>query len=375
MKLTTIATTLCLVAAACAAEDDGSIDEAKLATFRAAIPSKARLSAPAPKASTAAALGDPALYPTTSWPLVEGINGAVGSMIDLLEAIVALPPTVYNSDTDEFVWGPWPSDDGVGYVAAYIRDTHGTEDFRYQYALLRGASNDLATLTPVVWGGATPDPDNDDHGVGVTLWDMEADRAFREANDPNFDPAAGDRGRFAALYGAGDDPDAPENEMAFVVAVFRDWVPADEPAAEPTDLDYFYGRYITAEHTIDFIDYEVDIDVSDPADGIAEAVGVRMAFLDEGTGRAEADAANGSLAANQTVEAVECWDTSLSETYLRFDLIESGSVAQSISDGDLANCGLFQASLDDLDIPSLQDVDADLMAALDDVATNGVTAP
>jgi len=370
--LASLALALALPLGACVQEDDTNYDEQQLAQYRAALPTTATLRAEAPEPSTAKMLGDPAIYPSSSWPIVEGINGSVETMIDVLELVVSLPPTFYNSETREFVWGPFPNDDGVGYIAAYIKDTETDEDFRYQYAFLRGASNDLATLVPVIWGGATPDPANDDHGVGVTLWDFEANRAFEAANDPAYDEDAGNRGRFAALYGAGYDENQPTNEVAFVVSVFRNFVPEDNPTADPTDLDYFYGHYVAPEHTIDFLDYEAAFDVSEPADGLAEDVGVRMAFLDEGIGRAEADAMNGSLAANQSVEAVECWDTAIDQTYISFEVLDSGDVIDSYADGELTNCGLFQATLDDLQIPSLQDVDPDLLAALDNVAENGV---
>lgn len=373
VSLTSMLVAVSMSLGACVTED-APTDDARLAQYRKALPSRAELAAPAPQASTMNALGDPAMYPSSSWEIVEGINGAVGQMIDILEAVTAVPPTVYNSSTLEYVWGPWPADDGVGYVAAYIKDEGAAADFRYTYALLRGAGNDLATLTPVIWGGASPDATNDDHGVGVTLWDFEADRAFRMANDPSYDPATGNRGRFAALWGAGADEDDAANEMAFVVAVFRDFVSEDEPTADPADLDYFYGRYITPEHTVDFLDYETAIDVDDPADGVAENIGVRMAFLDEGTGRAEADAVGGSMGANQSAAVVECWDTSISQTFVSYEISDGGSVTDSWTDGQSVDCGLFEASLDALEIPSLQDIDPDLMAALDQVASTGVPA-
>ncbi len=379
MKLTPVIA-LALVSAlpltGCVAQDDGNsnIDQTLLEQYRSALPTQEQLSAPKVAATTAAANGQPALYPTASWPIVAGINGSVGTLITLLKTIVALPPTVYNSATREFVWGPWPADDGVGYVAAYIKDTGGAGDFQYEYALARGASNDLATLTPIIWGGATPDPSGADRGVGVTLWDFEADRAFHQAYDPNFDPSKGDRGRFATVWGKGEDQNAPGNELAFVVAVFRDFVPADDPTAAPNDLDYFYGRYTSAEHVVDFLDFETGIDVSEPKDGVREDVGIRMAFLDQGTGRAEADVIGGSMAANQTGSATECWDTSLDETYLEFQVLDSGNPSQTYTEGDYGNCGMFQATLDDLNIPSLQDIDPNLLAALDQVATTGVPA-
>lgn len=354
-------------------EENSDIDQAQLAQFRAAIPSSSVLEAKAPEASAAAALGDPALYPSVSWEIVVGVNGSVQGIITVMREIVNLPPTLWNSQTQEFFWGPFPNEDGYGYVAAYIRDAGAGEDFRYHYALLRGVSNDVSTLSPVIWGGANPDASNPDRGSGITLWDFEANYAWEQANNPNFGNEPLDRGRFVTVYGAGADQNNPENEVALVLASFRNFVPKDNPGAEPANLDYFYGRYVTPIATVDFLDYEVGIDVSQPADGIAENVGVRMAFLNEGTGRAEADAIGGSLAADQSASAIECWDVTLSESYLRFDITD-GTGTVTAEDGQLTSCGLFQASLDELGVPSLDDVDPALRAALDNIALNGVPA-
>lgn len=361
---------LATLTGACAEENAGpNYDEAQLAVYREALPTRTQLEASRTTPSSQALLGAPALYPHSSAELVEGVNGAVENTVNLLELVTAAPPTIYNSDTKEFFWGPWAGDD-YGYVAAYIKDTGEDGDFRFEYAFLRGASNDMATLTPIVYGGATPDADNKDHGVGVTVWDMTADNAFAAEYDPNYDAAAHGSGRFAALFGAGPDEADASKDMAFVVAVFRDFVPEGEQDAEPVDLDYFYGRSVSAEATFDFVDYETQWDVDD--DQIKENIGVRMAFLDEGTGRAEADAIGGSLENNQRFDVVECWDTSLNETYLSEQLTQDGVSSQAGSLGAPEDCGAFNLSLDDLGVPRLEDIDAELIAALDEVASNGL---
>jgi hypothetical protein len=361
-----------MTAAGCTTEEDTS-EQQKLAQFRAAIPDSSVLKARAPQASASAALGDPALYPAVSRDLVVGVNGSVEGIITVMRAIVDLEPTLYNSATQEFFWGPFPNDSGHGYVAAYIRDAGPDADFRYHYALLRGVGDARSTLAPVIWGGANPGIDDPDHGSGITLWDFEANHAWEEANNPDFGAEPLDRGRFVAVYGAGPDANDPDNEVALVLASFRNFVSKDDPTAAPANLDYFYGRYVTPALTVDFLDYEIGLDVSEPADGIAENVGVRMAFLNEGMGRAEADAVGGSLEAEQSVSAIECWDVTLSQSYLRFDVIE-GTGTITAEDGNIASCGLFQASLDDLGVPSLDDVDPALRAALEEVALSGVPA-
>lgn len=351
------------------------IDQALLAEYRAALPSMGQLQAQTPDSSVASILatGDPAVYPTGSYEIATGINGAVTGIIGVLDEVTSIDPTLFNSETREFFWGPFPNEDGIGYVAAYIREGRAGADFQFEYALLRGIDNDVAKLTPVIWGGATPDPDNEDHGAGVTLWDFEANRAFEEEHNPDFANLVLDRGRFVALYAAGVDENDPAAEAVYVLASFRDFVSVDNPDAEPANLDYFYGHYENGIK-VDFLDWEANIDVTDPVDGVAENVGVRMAFLNEGTGRAEADAVGGSLADGQEAFAVECWNAALEQSYISFDVLEGGETIASAEEGNFADCGLFTASLDELGVPSLDDVDPGLRAILDEVARNGVIA-
>jgi hypothetical protein len=353
----------------------GTIDPVLLDEYRAALPKLGRLEAQAPQASAAAIaeLGQPAVYPVGSYDIATGINGAVTGIIQVLDTVTSLEPTFFNSDTQEFFWGPFPNEDGIGYVAAYIREGRPDADFRFEYALLRGIDNDVANLTPVIWGGATPDAENEDHGVGVTLWDFEANRAFEQEHNPAFDDLVLDRGRFVALYAAGPDENDPSAEVAFVLAAFRNFVPSDNAGAAPADLDYFYGRF-EGDITVDFLDWEATFDVTTPADGLAENVGVRLAFLNEGTGRAEADATGGSLEAGQQGLAVECWNAAIQQSYLSFEIVGGSQPIGPVTDGQIADCGLFTASLDELGVPSLDDVDPELRAALDEVARTGIPA-
>ncbi len=353
-----------------------TIDQARLASYRAALPKLDQLTAAAPEQSVAAYAraegGTPAIFPAGSHDIVIGINGAVTGLIFTLDFITSLPPTVFNSESQEFVWGPFENDDGVGYVAAYIRDTGSDDDFRYHYALLRGIDNDLANLTPVIWGGATPDEAEDDHGVGIALWDFEANRAFEEAHNPNAAELDLDEGRFAVLFGKGFDEQDPNAEVGFVLAAFRDFVSQDDPSAEPADLDYFYGRVEADGFAVDFLDWEAAIDVDEPADGSAEDVGVRMAFLNQGIGRAEVDAVGGSLDEGAEARVVECWDNAIEQTHLSMELVQDGVSEVVVSSGEAADCGLFAVGLDTLGVPSLDDIDDEMRGALSTLAETGM---
>lgn len=354
-------------------EENKEIDQQLLTEYRKAIPSMSQMEA-AEVQRTTQALGDPAVLPAGSYEIVAGINGGVAALIVTLETIVATEPTVYNSDTQEFVWGPFPNDEGVGYVAVYIRDAGEKEDLRYHFAFLRGIDNDMANLTPVIWGGTTPSEENEDHGVGLALYDFEANYAFEQAHNSEAADLETERGRIAFLFGAGPDEEDPTNELGFVIASFRGFVSADEPGAAPADLDYMYGRYADNRegHTLDFLNYRAAMDVDENADGI-ENIDVRMAFLDEGTGRGEAIVTGGSLESGEVAVLEECWDTSINQTFVRL-AGSNGEGAVIVQDGDSANCGLFEASLADLGIPLLDDIDTELRVGLNELATTGVPA-
>ena len=352
-------------------ESPAAIDQSLLAQYRAALPTESQVMAAAPEPSMATKLGEPAIFPTGSKDIVLGINGAVGGIVKIMRAIVKQDPTVYNSATKEFLWGPFPNDNGFGTVAAYIREADEGADFKFHYALLRGVDNDVAKMTPVIWGGATPDPSNNDYGAGVTLWDFEANRAFEQASNPDVASVKLDKGRFVAVYakGAGDQG----GEGTFVVAAFRGFVPQDKPENTPADLNYFYGRVAGDNNQFDFIDYQGVFDIhNDPAKAAAETVGVKMAFFNEGTGRAEASASGGDLAANQSASFVECWNAALDETYLSLTVTTDGTAEAPVTEGMSAACGVFEKTLADLGVPSLSDVDPTMMAKLNEVATNGV---
>ncbi len=355
-------------------------DPALLDTYRNAVPNEQRLSAPMPVATGGArAVGEPAAYPAFARPIVTGVNGAVVSMVSLLNRIVQLPPTYFNNETKEFVWGPWDNDNDFGKVAAYIRENPTKQDgsppdFKYGFALLRGASEDLTSFQPVIWGGTNPQPDNPEFGSGIILWDFEANYAFAEAFDPDFASRSLARGRFVSLWGKGPDAGNPDATSAFVVAVFRGFVPEDKPDSPPADLDYFFGRVTNPQAvSFSFLDFFTRADINDTPTSV-EDLSVRMAFVNDGVGRAEANAENGSLAAGQTVHVDECWDTNLNRTFAQYSLDDNGSVTTS-TEGAQAACGGFEVGLDALGVPSLATIEAqspELMAALRSIAENGL---
>jgi hypothetical protein len=366
-----------MAAVACSAAPEADYDPATLDAYLSALPQESRLSADAPSSvgSTGAlTYGGNAVLAVESARFARNVNTPAVELVRALRKIVRLPPSSYDSSKREFSWGPWDNEDGFGKVSLYIRQNEETADFRYSYALVRTVGNDVAGAAPVIWGAATPDPDDEEKGVGISLWDIEANKAFEREHDPAFkaDEQHGS-GRFVMLYGHQEEG---QREAFFNVAVFRNFVAADaEVATTAADLDYFYGRVIESGNTvIDFFDSEVSADLCDSSadscfenDEVAdenESLDFLAVFVNRGVGRAEATVHDGNLSA--PVSLVECWDATFDRTFIHMDsggavVVDDGS-CQAPMDQSMASLGL----------PSLSTIDTSLLSALDCVAQHGV---
>jgi hypothetical protein len=366
-----------MAAVACSAAPEADYDPATLDAYLSALPDEARLNADAPSSvgSTGAlTYGGNAVLAVESARFARNVNAPAAELVHALKRIVDLPPSLYDSSKREFSWGPWDNEDGFGKVSLYIRENEETAEFRYSYALVRLVGNDVAEATPVIWGAATPDPEDDDKGVGISLWDVEANNAFEREHDPAFreDQQHGS-GRFVMLYGHQEEG---QREAFFNVAVFRNFVADDaEPGQSPADLDYFYGRVVESGSTvIDFFDSEISADLCDASpdkcfenDAVAdenESLDFLAVFVNRGVGRAEATVHGGDLSA--PISLVECWDALFDRTFVHMDsggtvLAENGECAAPMNQ-----------SMASLGLPSLSTIDTDLLSALDCVAQHGV---
>lgn len=358
-----------------------------LNTYKRALPDEGALRAPAPTSEAQAQLGDPALYPGLAAPQIMGVNALVHSLVETIGFITSLPPTFYNSETREFVWGPFDDENSAlagDKALFYIKDQGEDAELRYHYAFVRGMGNDLATYAPVIWGGGQPG-ETEDHGHGVVLYDFEANRAFEDAHNP--DPGPQPAGRFAVAFGRSELEENPNSSATLVVSTFRGFVTAEEPDAAPVDLEQLYGAVDDIDGQGNRVDYvsilsSGNVHPEDEDDSLLEDIDLRLAFVNGGLGRAEGFVSGGDLVSDQgesTVHVIECWDSLIARTHL--ELWAEGEIAAGEPDGeltlhqegDLSMCGpIFSQTLDELNVPSLADVDPDLMAALDEVASNGI---
>lgn len=368
---------LSLAACTVAEEDDGSFDSALVQEYRSALPSSERLRSgiptPASRAGALALEADSDLARLAIEAAVV-VNLPAALIVTTLEVITAFPPTTYDAEKRELVWGPWDNDDGVGKVLLYVAENDGDADFRYTYAFARLMGDDPSAAVPVIAGAATPDAEDPDRGVGVTLWDIDANNAFDAEHDPAFIPETRlAHGRIVMLYGRGEDADA---EFAFNVALLRDFVDEDaEVGTDPADADFLYGTALDPEGArMHFMDWTLTGDLCDAAadscfegnvvDDLDETFALRAAFA--GTaGRGEAAVSGGDLEGD--VSLVDCWDTFMVTEYYA---VEAGTL--TVSEGSCA--GGDAVTLAERGVPTLDDLDPELMAALDCVATDGIDA-
>jgi hypothetical protein len=220
---------------ACSGNDEGAAGDGyeadTLAAYLLAIPEQERLLTAVPTLDEPGALssaGD-AVLGAYGVEFARSVNRPVRSLVATLRAVTSLPPTRFDAVGRKFVWGPWEHERGAGQVALVIAENPAGADFRYGYALLRSTDGAFEGATPVISGGTTPDADDPERGVGVALWDADADRQF-EIDHAGADGAEHGRGRFVTLFG---HEAAEQGESHFNLAVFRNFVPEDALRARP----------------------------------------------------------------------------------------------------------------------------------------------
>jgi hypothetical protein len=306
----------------------------------------------------------------------------VRALVTTLRAIAALPPSQFDAARRAFVWGPWEHERGVGQVALVVAENPAGADFRYGYLLLRSTDASLDEATAVISGGSTPDADDPEHGVGVALWDVDADRQF-EIEHGGADGGARARGRFVTLFG---HEASDQGESYFNLAVFRNFVPDDavrgNADAEPLDVDYFYGRFAgEGGLQLDFVDSDVLANIcatdvescfadAPPASPSAERFEYNAFFVNRGVGRAEARLSEGDL--DRSARFVECWNPGLRRTSFQVEGAgaNAGTMMETLENGSCA-APADQSALD-LGIPTLDDIDPALLGLMSCAAENGL---
>ena len=377
------ATLVAIAAAACGLPppvvpppvDQPAFDPAQLALFKRAVPKKQNLSAALPETAggAGALVGDQAQYPQMAGPHVTGVNTLIGDILDSVELVVATPPTVFNSETTEFIWGPFDNEDSplAGDKAlVFIKDQGEGAEFRFHFAFARLMGDDVATAVPVIFGAVNPDPEIDDNGNGILLLDLEASRAFGEANGA--DVSAEGRGRFATGFSRGPNDNDDGGIVTIVVGSFRGF--NGDGGADTVDVDHLWGNIDGADgNTLDFLSLAIEGNVL-PDTTAAETLEMQLVMFNRGVGRGEVILTGGDAGTN-TGDGIECWNAAVEQQFYEVTVTDdqgTSSVVETAGDATTGCLAPFDAPLADLSLPTLADIDQGILGALQNAAENGI---
>ena len=367
--------------AGCAPDEGGDgYSDADLARYKSALPARSTLETRAPAATSAAAFGTTsgnAVYPGFAVPFAIQVNGLIGGTLDIIEFVSELEPTVYDSEDLEFWWGPIPDQDSPidgDHFSLYIHDRiedpeyDPMNDLRYEFAVIRGVGNDVSTLTPIIFGGGTPVEGTDDDGIGVLLYDFDNNVEFEDLHNPGHGPLTS--GRMATIFAKGPDQTNPNADVTYVVAAFREFLPEDAGVgAQAANVDYFWGKFSDGTSQFDFLDFAFQADLDDDSGDALEDFAMKLAFYNEGVGRAAAQVSGGDVAPN-VGDVTECWDAALQQDYVSMVISSNGNVVAGPNEaGNEALCVWDDAEFDN--IPDRGDA-ADLVTLVGTIADAGM---
>lgn len=356
----------------------GGYDSETLGRHLAALPTAEAVLAEEPVAQTptgALSGGEQAVFALHGIEFSRVVNGPARELTNLLRVLTRLPPSRFDEADRQFVWGPWEHPNGFGYLTLWVRENTDASVFPFHYALIRSADRQWEEGTSVVVGGARPDSSGDATGLGVTLWDLDANAEFELTQDPAAEPDQFGAGRYAMLYGHSESARAGSH---FNIATFRDFAPP-ETDGQPVDritVDYFYGRFRSDSLVVHFVDSDLTGDFcdaepgqcfeSDVVEDASERYRYRAAYVRGDSGRAEVLVRDGDLV--EPVEMRECWNARLGRTSLQ--VVRGAVTSETVPGGECQ--GLASQTLDGLGVPTLEDVDQEVLQQLGCLAERGL---
>lgn len=371
-------------------------DEKLVHTYRQSLPTYPNLIPPIPSETIVVSPGTPAaLAPALAQASLEPVRFTFNLMHETLVELTTYPPTLYNEDTTQLVWGPFDAHKDFGTVALFVSQNENynpaffDEDeptgspLQYTFALMRGADYDLQTLTPIVLGGSTPHADNPEWGLTVLVFDFNTNKNFVEQYGKVFAPGCLASGRFVAARNRGpvlDELGEPTDQtLTSVAGLFRNFVPQYAPNAAPIDLDYLYGDISSSETTLSYSNFGAQFDFDGNPETL-ETVAVKMAFWSylrrspASSGRAEFVATNDTMAEGQFLQATECWDYNLARSYFNMVNIYGEEVTPLTNMGTpISSCDdSLENGLEAMGLPNADDADPKLQELLEDIAQNGL---
>lgn len=306
--------------------------------FRDALPTRDTVAIHVPQqAGQALVVGEQSQLMIDSKNLADGINGGVGWVFDLLEAIVDMPPT--EQDETKAVWGP-SEPKGLERISyRFTVEAVGEGDYAYHLdARPKGAT---AEEDFVVLLDGTAQPGDDNKGTGT----MNAYVGARRGLLPEGEDC--ESGVIRVAYDASSEPKA----LAVDFEQFLNT--CEDEDGEPADAHYDYTETADGAGTLDF-EVLANMHAADEGKPGEETLSIRTRWLASGSGRADVRVEGAEVAADlqamgsteTSVLVTECWDDLFALTFADTtpDELEA-SLKENV--GDEASCAFAEASVPD----------------------------
>lgn len=316
---------LCLPLTACG----GLRDE-----LLAGLPSRDDVSIDVPGSEgQALSLGETSEFYEITWNVSRTINGGLYAIFDLIEHIVALPPTV--SEEDRRVWGP--------------SEPRGLERNAFRFTAERVVEGQFTYTLEARPKAATTEEE------WLTVFDGEAfvvaegkgngtlNLYFDTMHELNGDPLVGTA---SVVY----DTTLPDERRE--VDVLFDQFANTANGDEPTVATYHYGENADASGDFEF-SFNGDLHANDALPKpLLETFTIKSRWLGTGAGRSDVIISGGEIPAElaahlpesnaTSVKATECWDDNFGLTYADTNPEELREVVRPEL-GDVADCPFADA--------------------------------
>lgn len=274
------------------------------AEYSSALPQRDNVQMRVPQSGgQALTVGETASLYEDSVRIATNVNGGVLWVFDVIDLIVAHPPTTLDETTA--VWGP--SEPRGLERLSYRFTVVKIEEAHFTYVLEARLKDDTGDFTEIFTGEAFPNEDNDGHGTLSynlgSLRGLDGDAACLT-------------GVIDVAYDAASEPRALDVEFTQV---------ADECAGErPTNAHYVYAESADHSGQMDFA-FRADIHGDAENKPLEELMSVRTRWLASGAGRSDVQVSEGEVPADlvanipgtaaTSVELVQCWDDSFALVY------------------------------------------------------------
>jgi hypothetical protein len=266
--------------------------------------------------------------------IADQINGGVGNVFRLVEAILALPPTDTDGDTYA-VWGP---SQPRGLERNSFRFTvNKVEEGEYSYRLEAHPKDETAdeAFVVVFEGTSFPSGEGDGgHGELDVHWG-----ALRSLDDTQC--MIGD---LHVVYAGDAEPRTLDVTFLEAADGCRD--------ETPTNATYHYVEAADASGSLDFAQRK-NVHRLDEQKPLEEVFAVKSRWLADGAGRSDVRISEGEVpgdiathlpdATTTTVDVVECWDASFQVVHSAVTPVELAPALDREPEGDVAACAFADA--------------------------------